>query len=192
MFLNNYWKWRAAIDGNFVLNGSGGASVWGVSSGIKDTSGNIIPYIVVGSNYNAFRNWTSALVPLFGEVPVLLRSGLQALLAEGSHTPSPDDYTIGGTDITSQFGNLTVTWSTSSENDDVSYTIAITGTYTGTSTVVKRIGLTQAIYKIPYDHVSDFANISSSRMLFFSHELDNPITLNNGDPLNILLKIVQE
>ena len=191
MFLNNYWKVKAAMDSHPRVYYNGNIHILGYLIGVKNVEGTSAN-LYIATTYSTTALDYPDKVNQAGKQDRLLTVDNAVLIATGDHTISADDYTIGGTNITSSFSNLSLSCVVNSELGGEIYTFTITGTYTGSSSVVvKRIGVTK---NLEYNKVADssITSVYKTPFLLIEHELETPISLNNGDPLNIVLKITQQ
>ena len=190
MFLNNYWKAKAAMDTNPRTFWSNSQLRRGVLTGAKNTSGTSTGMYIVTS-YSSGIMSTTTIANQAGIQDRLIGQGNSVKIATGDSNISADDYIIAGTDITSDFSNLSITTTIGTENGGETYVCAIVGVYNGVNEVeVTKIGITKTLDYISSAEVSG-STLTTTQFLMVEHELTQPITLNNGDPLNIVLKVTQ-
>ncbi len=191
MFLNNYWKVKAAMDSHPRVYYNGNIHTLGYLIGVKNVEGTS-ENLYIATTYSTTALDYSDIVNQAGKQDRLLTVDNAVLIATGDHTISADDYAIGGTNITSNFSNLSLSCVVNSELGGEVYTFTVTGTYTGSSSVViRRIGITK---KLHYNSVADagITSVYTTPVLLIEHELESPIALNQGDPINIILKVTQQ
>lgn len=187
MFLNNYWKYKMGLDKNFGFNSSGYQTT-GSNVGLKNYSGvSFYMFTKFSINEMTYANY-------YSEVPKQVQGlsvGVAVKFGAGEQEGSVDDYAISGTDITSDFVSTTIS-STPSVDEGFTYDIVISAIYNGSGTTLKRIGITKDVYGNTNSSV-ETTNLTGYKIpvLMISHELSEPITLNNGDPVNIIMKITQ-
>lgn len=192
MFLNNYWKLRALFENHPRVYANDYNHILGYLTGAKNI-GNTSPNLYVSTTYstNILRNFTDVAAQA-GKQDRLLTVDNSVLLATGDHVISADDYTVGGTDITNQIQNLSLTSAVNSEDGGETFVFTITGTYAGSSPVeIKRVGITKSLQYNSSTDVS-IGTVYKTPFLLIEHELESPIALNQGDPINIILKVTQE
>lgn len=191
MFLNNYWKIKAAMDSHPRVYYNNNFHTLGYLIGVKNVEGTSANLYIATTYSTSILGYTDKINQA-GKQDRLLTVDNAVLIATGDHTISADDYAIGGTNITSNFSNLSLSCVVNSELGGEIYTFTTTGTYTGSSSVVvKRIGITKNMEYIGTNESSS-TTVYKTPFLLIEHELETPISLNNGDPLNIVLKITQQ
>jgi len=191
MFLNNYWKLRALFENYPRVYKDTYNHVRGYLIGVKNIEGTSND-LYIPATYSTNVLGTDSVATQAGKQDRLLKADNSVRLATGDHVISADDYTVGGTDITSQIRNLSITSTVSSEDGGETFVFTITGTYTGSSAVeVKRVGI---VKKLQYTGQADWTltNIYTTDFMLIEHELESPIALNQGDPINIILKVTQQ
>lgn len=189
MFLNNYWKYRTTLEKNFNFLTSGYYTL-GYASGIKKYNGGDLGYMLCGVSLNAMTN-TNYFPFVVNQVKGLCTE-VTAKFGTGDHTIDADDFNIGGTDITADFSNVSISV-IPAVDDGHTYDISISATYTGSRTTLKRIGITKDVYcnSVQSQEIYNMS-IYKAPVLMISHELSEPIELNNGDPVNIIIKVTQQ
>lgn len=191
MFLNNYWKIKSMYETYPQTYHANKTETKGYDVGVKKPDGTSAGYITaqMSDGGMTYTDWQNGIMKSLG---ILLGVGNAVKLATGDYTISADDYTIGGTDVTSDFSglSLSVTINASSGGEDIVCVIA--GTYNGAESIeVTRVGITKDVYREDSATVNNNSSPKHTPVLIVEHELTQSITLNNGDPLNIVLKVTQ-
>lgn len=188
MFLSNYWKIKACLDAHFEVinhNTISMSRVIGWDYGAKLLDGTSAGYISASFTENLFTMITAQMK--------FIGSGNSVKFATGSHVIDTDDYTIGGTDITSSFSSVTTSYVRNYDSGKEIYIITIAGTYNGSDpTTLQRIGIVKDVYCNSNQYQNYVTDPTHSNILLIEHELETPISLSNGDSINIVLKVTQQ
>jgi hypothetical protein len=191
MYLNNYWKYKLTLEKYFSIV-TDGYNTTGYASGINKYTGESIGYMLCAFSRNKINNGQANYNnPMCYQARGLcVEAGVK--FGAGDHTIDADDYNIGGTDITADFTSVTISV-IPAVDDGYTYDIIISATYNGSGTTLKRVGVTKDVYCNSVQS-QELNNLSTYKapVLMISHELSEPITLNNGDPVNIIIKVTQK
>lgn len=166
MILNNYWKYRQAVENTFYKVGEGN---FNIVTGALDTSGSTNE-IVGGS---AGVGWQYGL-------NFALRANLTLMVGSSDREPAPSDYNLW--DRTGSFSNYQVNVVTSSESGSYKTIISASGrNSSGSAITIKEIGVGKKI-------ITSVPDTMPYTVLFVRHILEEPIVVEDNGNFSLVFE----
>jgi len=184
MLTNNYYKMKGFFDSH--TNRCDGFSRASIS--VIDTSGTTYTNLSYASNNN--ESYAAG-----ANANYCMKMYLVPYLGTGDTEPSVYDYALN-TDVTSSISNLSMSITSTGEDDKISTILLITGVNnTSESITIKEIGIAKKVSRI-YDNNSgayDPAIDSSAPHILLDHTLlENPVTVAPGSNLSLTLEWIEQ
>ncbi len=167
MILNNYWKYRQAVEKTYYKVGEGN---FNIVTGALDTSGTV----------NEIIGGTAGVGWQFG-LNFSLRANLTLMVGSSDQEPTPSDYNLLGNQ-TGSFSNYQVNVVTSSESGSYKTIITASGrNSSGSAITIKEIGVGKKIITVVPDTMP-------YTVLFVRHILDEPIVVENNGNFSLVFE----